>query len=64
MGFDDSEMAEKIWPPLTTTRQPRIEFGKRAVEILISQLGNNVSKQTYTELMEYELIIRGSTGPK
>jgi LacI family transcriptional regulator len=61
MGFDDSEMAEKIWPPLTTTRQPRVEFGKRAVEILISKLGNNCSKASETELLGYELIIRGST---
>jgi len=64
MGFDDSEMAEKIWPPLTTTRQPRIEFGTRAVEILVSQLGNHVSKKPQTELMDYELIIRGSTRRK
>ena len=62
IGFDDSEMAEKIWPPLTTIRQPRIEFGERASEILISQIGKQGSKVSKTELMEYELILRSSTG--
>lgn len=62
MGFDDSEMAERIWPPLTTIRQPRIGFGERAAEILISQIGDRRSKKLRTELMEYELIIRSSTG--
>jgi len=64
IGFDDSEMAEKIWPPLTTIRQPRIKFGERAVEILASQNGKRQTKTLSTELMEYELIVRGSTGPK
>ena len=62
MGFDDSEMAEKIWPPLTTIRQPRIEFGERAAEILISQIGKSGAQTTCTELMEYNLITRSSTG--
>ena len=63
IGFDDSEMAERIWPPLSTIRQPRIEFGERASEILISQIGKSGVKISHTELMEYKLIIRSSTGP-
>lgn len=62
MGFDDSELSERIWPPLTTIRQPRIEFGERASEILISRIGKRESNIPMTELMDYELIIRSSTG--
>lgn len=62
IGFDDSEMAEKIWPPLTTIRQPRVEFGERASKILISQIGKQGGKVPKTELLEYELILRSSTG--
>ena len=62
MGFDDSELSEKIWPPLTTIRQPRIEFGERAAEILISRIGKRETEIPITELMDYELVIRLSTG--
>lgn len=64
IGFDDSEMAERIWPPLTTIRQPRIEYGERSTEILVDMVGsrsNRKSSKKTTELMDYELIVRGST---
>ncbi len=63
IGFDDSELAEKIWPPLTTIRQPRIAFGEQAAEILISQIGTRGIDKPRTVLMDYETIIRSSTGP-
>jgi len=64
LGFDDSEMAERIWPPLTTIRQPRIEYGERSTEILINMVGSRSSRRPSTkktELMDYQLIIRDST---
>ena len=63
-GFDDSELAEKMWPQITTVRQPIFEFGKRAAEILIS-CSNNSIKQTSEnnafERLNYKLVLRNST---
>lgn len=63
-GFDDSELAEKMWPQITTVRQPIFEFGKRAAEILISKNGNNqkpTSDKPKIERLNYKLILRNST---
>lgn len=63
-GFDDSELAEKMWPQITTVRQPIFEFGKRAAEILISKNGidkNQKPKKSCIEKLNYELILRNST---
>ena len=38
VGFDDSRLAPRISPPLTTVRQPTIEIGRMAVEMLAEQL--------------------------
>jgi LacI family transcriptional regulator len=64
IGFDDSEMAERIWPALTTIRQPRVEYGERSTEILISMAGSTGrgrAASKATELMDYDLILRDST---
>ena len=62
VGFDDSELAAKMWPPLTTVKQPQMAFGGRAAEILIAKAGN-ASKQNIAsvESLDYEIIIRDST---
>lgn len=61
-GFDDSELASKMWPTLTSVRQPLLELGKLATELLIakSQKANDVSTQQY---LPHELVARDSTGP-
>lgn len=66
-GFDDSELAEKMWPQITTVRQPIFEFGKRAAELLISQ--NSRSKKqpidaNKIERLDYKLILRNSTSER
>jgi LacI family transcriptional regulator len=38
IGFDDTEQASIMHPPLTTIRQPIYEIGRAAVEILIGQI--------------------------
>ena len=38
VGFDDVPMAEYIWPPLTSVRQPIHEAGGKCVEILVAML--------------------------
>ena len=66
MGFDDSELAERIWPTLSTVRQPLESFGQSAVEYLVNQAGNaskkRGDKKSTTVILSYEIILRGSTG--
>jgi len=40
VGFDDSRLAARITPPLTTVSQPTIEIGRAAVEMLAERLRN------------------------
>jgi len=66
VGFDDSKMAGYIWPSLTAINQPRFKLGERAVELLVRRASqNNRSGESVLqrELLDYELIVRDSTGP-
>lgn len=64
VGFDDSEIAEKMWPALTTVRQPLRMLGAEAVASLISSTGSIApTNEMRTKYLPYELIVRQSTGP-
>lgn len=64
VGFDDSEIAEKMWPALTTVRQPLRLLGIEAMETLISSTGQAPpSNEMRTKYLPYEMIVRQSTGP-
>lgn len=62
VGFDDIAFASLSEPPLTTVCSPRVEIGRRAIEVLIktiklpNQSGEEVKIPTY-------LITRKSTAP-
>jgi LacI family transcriptional regulator len=46
-GFDDTPIAEKIWPPLTTVHQPLALIAEKATERLVSVLrAENGAEQT------------------
>ena len=59
VGFDDSEIADKMWPTLTTIRQPLLELGETATNLLIarSQKMSGLNPQKY---LPHKLIIRES----
>ena len=61
IGFDDLPLAAIHNPPLTTVRQPIIQFGFRAVEILIDLINNGIQPPHHL-IMATELIIRESCG--
>jgi LacI family repressor for deo operon, udp, cdd, tsx, nupC, and nupG len=64
IGFDDISVAANYAPPLTTMRQPRVEIGRRATEILIDILeGENVSRGPTHLVLRAELVVRESTAP-
>lgn len=54
-GFDDSPIAIKIWPTLTTIRQPIVDIAERAVQLLAQGTAEG------TSYLQYELIRRPST---
>lgn len=59
VGFDDAEIAQIAWPPLTTVRQPVFEMAAAATEMVIAQLhGEPV---TTPSAYAHTLVIRGST---
>lgn len=57
VGFDDIPAAAFSTPPLTTVRQPTIQVGQIAVELLI-QMIENPTQERKEVLLEPELIIR------
>ena len=61
IGFDDSPMASRIWPLLTSVRLPIHEMGRMAAEKLILRRGENSSaEEDKTEVIP-ALIVRDST---
>lgn len=61
VGFDDTPRAHTATPSLTTVRQPHIEKGKRAGELLLGALRGDATPPP--EWLPTELIVRDSTGP-
>lgn len=59
VGFDDSEIAEKMQPALTTVRQPLLEFGQTAVNCLVEAITRDVDPFQVVHL-DYRLIERDS----
>ena len=60
VGFDDFEIAQRLWPSLTTVRAPTREIGRLAAERLLGLDegdGRNMSDRLPS------LVVRQSTGP-
>lgn len=60
-GFDDMEIASLIQPALTTIRLPMFELGVNVANFLLSELGE--VNQTPSSRLQFELMVRDSTGP-
>jgi LacI family transcriptional regulator len=63
VGFDDLPIATLSDVQLTTVRQPVIQFGIKAVEILIDLIENGINPPRRI-IMDTELVIRESCGAK
>ena len=61
-GFDDSALAQQIYPSLTTIRQPLATMAEHAATALIQDPGDGSSLRG-TEVVPATLVIRESTGP-
>ncbi|MDO5495928.1 MAG: LacI family DNA-binding transcriptional regulator [bacterium] len=56
VGYDDTDLATIVRPQLTSVAQPRGEMGRRAMEILASDV-------VVREMLQPELVVRESTTP-
>jgi LacI family transcriptional regulator/LacI family repressor for deo operon, udp, cdd, tsx, nupC, and nupG len=59
VGFDDIAMARYGLPPLTTVRQPKVEMGGLAMQMLLDLLDDRPVRD---HVLAPTLVVRGSTG--
>jgi LacI family transcriptional regulator len=55
-GFDDTELASAVWPPLTTIRQPTRDLAYTAASLLFEKVDGVEHRR-----LQHELVVRGST---
>ena len=60
-GWDDIPAARHLAPPLTTVRQPMLDLGRRAAELLRDRISTHRSEPLH-ELLATEMVIRSSCG--
>lgn len=63
VGFDDSSVATRMRPMLTTVRQPINEMGARGIDNFVHNLGRDGKLAESTVILPYELILRDTTAP-
>lgn len=61
-GFDDSPLASKVWPPLTTVRQPLAQMAGWAVQTLVRLVRGEAAGPAADAVLAYEVVRRASTG--
>ena len=59
-GFDDTPMSRRVWPSLSTVRQPSREMGRIAAQQLIAAISGGSAQVVR---VPYQLQIRHSTAP-
>jgi LacI family transcriptional regulator len=62
VGFDDTFLASRSVPPLTTVAQPLLEMGRLATRSLAQMITNDVVSTRHIELATH-LVVRDSTAP-
>ncbi len=63
IGFDDTPIAARVWPPLTTVRWPIVAMGRSAAFKLISGTAAHTDKALEPSSFISTLIRRGSVAP-
>jgi LacI family transcriptional regulator len=57
-GFDDTNLAKAVWPPLTTVHQPMRALAREAADLLF---GGSSRRSFERRILPHEIIIRGTT---
>jgi LacI family transcriptional regulator len=63
IGFDDTPIASRVWPPLTTVRWPIVAMGRSAAHKLIAGAIEEVDTENEPSEFLSTLIRRGSVAP-
>lgn len=63
IGYDDIDFAAAAAVPLTSVRQPRVQLGRTATELLIEEVSGPAEHQHRQVVFEPELVVRQSTAP-
>jgi LacI family transcriptional regulator len=61
VGFDDTPMASRVWPPMTTVRLPIREMGQAAARLLLKEPMEKAALEPIS--FTPEIIVRESSGP-
>jgi LacI family transcriptional regulator len=62
VGFDDSPLASRLCPSLTTMRQPIRDMGRMAAETLVAKIGGAKLPSTHATTVVPHLVVRESSG--
>lgn len=57
-GFDDADLAQRVWPQLTTIRRPSRDLAYAAADLLLD--GKEIVRH---RVLAHALVVRGSTAP-
>ncbi|PXA85937.1 alanine racemase [Nostoc sp. 3335mG] len=60
-GFDDSNIASVVWPRLTTIHQPIRDMAREATGALLALIEHE--ETVPHQMLPFQLVVRGSTGP-
>ena len=60
VGFDDTPLASRLWPPLTTVRQPIREMAETAAALLMDRLSGKATQPPKAPFV-CEIVVREST---
>jgi LacI family transcriptional regulator len=63
VGYDDIDFAAAAAVPLTSVRQPRVQLGRAATELLIEEVSEPQRHRHRQVVFEPELVVRESTDP-
>jgi LacI family transcriptional regulator len=63
VGFDDSPVAARLWPPLTSVRLPIRDMGSKAAAKLLAEIRDTDEAAAAVGEIRPKLIIRSSTAP-
>jgi LacI family transcriptional regulator len=63
IGFDDSPLAARLWPPLTTVHWPTESMARSAALKLIADMIDDDNDVEEPSMFVSTLVTRGSVGP-
>ncbi len=63
VGFDDTPVSRRLWPPLTTVRWPILEMGQAAAEKLLRANTGPASTNGEAKPFPAHFVVRDSTAP-